>query len=155
MAIETHCPTCLKTYTVADEQAGKTVRCKHCADMFTVSGTPVASPRPLAEDRDDRRSPYTRSRSPRRAPRPLPRSSGGDFPWVAVCILGGVAVLCIMIGTRFVMYTVSQSNPQANNNPPPLFFPNNPFADPVDITDALTFLADGDVFAQARRRVVE
>ena len=52
MAIETHCPTCLKTYTVADEQAGKTVRCKHCADMFTVSGTPVAS---RARDRDEDR----------------------------------------------------------------------------------------------------
>jgi predicted Zn finger-like uncharacterized protein len=53
MPIETRCPTCEREYTLADDQAGKRVRCRHCADSFTVPGAPVDD-RPRRRDDDDR-----------------------------------------------------------------------------------------------------
>jgi predicted Zn finger-like uncharacterized protein len=57
MPIETTCPHCDASYTVADSQAGKKVRCKSCQDVFEVrpaSGraalTTRPAPRPSVHD---------------------------------------------------------------------------------------------------------
>jgi predicted Zn finger-like uncharacterized protein len=52
MPIQTACPECQKSYTLADRQAGKKVRCQGCAAVFVVPG-PGADPEPADED-DDR-----------------------------------------------------------------------------------------------------
>jgi HEAT repeat protein len=36
MPIKMNCPACAKPYTLADSQAGKRVRCRNCAETFTV-----------------------------------------------------------------------------------------------------------------------
>ncbi len=38
MAIQTSCPNCEATYTLADTQRGKKVRCRKCSEIFTVKG---------------------------------------------------------------------------------------------------------------------
>jgi hypothetical protein len=38
MPIKTNCPACSKPYTLADNQAGKRVRCRNCAETFAVPG---------------------------------------------------------------------------------------------------------------------
>ena len=38
MAIQTSCPNCEATYTLADTQRGKKVRCRKCSEIFTVGG---------------------------------------------------------------------------------------------------------------------
>jgi HEAT repeat protein len=45
VAIQASCPECAKTFTLRDDFAGKTVRCKGCAATFVVAGPrPAAAP---------------------------------------------------------------------------------------------------------------
>jgi HEAT repeat protein len=51
MAIQARCPECNKAYHLADTMLGKTVRCKQCAQTFTVKAPRNSRPEEEAEER--------------------------------------------------------------------------------------------------------
>ncbi|NOZ21659.1 MAG: TIGR00266 family protein, partial [Planctomycetes bacterium] len=46
MTIQTACPKCKQAYSLKDELAGKTVKCKKCGQAFTLpkADSPAAAP---------------------------------------------------------------------------------------------------------------
>jgi hypothetical protein len=58
MANEVACPVCQKKYTVGPEMAGRKVRCRQCANVFTVAGAHVAAMAdPPPEQQEDNTTP--------------------------------------------------------------------------------------------------
>jgi predicted Zn finger-like uncharacterized protein len=92
MPIEVQCPACRQSYLLADNQAGKRVRCKSCSEVFAVPAVeqiidvlPVEQVTPrrrgAADDYDDR-------------PRRRLATSPGLPPWVWIVIgVGGFLVI--------------------------------------------------------------
>jgi len=74
MAIQTSCPNCEATYTLADTQRGKKVRCRKCSEIFTVGGAKDAdAPEPVvAKSGKDLRKPKDALQS---SPRPPAKST--------------------------------------------------------------------------------
>jgi predicted Zn finger-like uncharacterized protein len=121
MAINAVCPDCRAEYTLADQQRGKKVRCKHCDSIFVVGAAPgkkaeapvvevverpAAKPRPAAiapkrtkptrvtrddEDEDDDEMDV------RKPTRGKGKQGGSALPWI-LGIGGGLLVL-VAIGT--------------------------------------------------------
>lgn len=87
MAIKTLCPHCSQSYSLADAQLGKKVRCKSCGEPFLVEDeAPRKAPaRVRDDDADDRRR-----------PREVRRKSGGIPVWV--WIVGGIGAAVLLLG---------------------------------------------------------
>lgn len=139
MAIDISCPTCEKSYNLADSQRGKTVRCKHCDDTFTVPreerGRPVSVPRrddpprrrddfrgrdedappgPRRRDDDEDRRPRRRSDDEERRPRRSEKGGGGNGLLVGF-VVGGLLLLlmCSGGGVLFAMLLFPSRSNQA------------------------------------------
>jgi predicted Zn finger-like uncharacterized protein len=69
MPVRTSCPDCATSYTLADDQRGKKVRCKNCQAVFTVAAAPPPRkeppPAPVTE-RPARAVPKAAASAPRR-----------------------------------------------------------------------------------------
>ncbi len=109
MSIRVRCPSCNTEYALADQLAGKKVRCKKCQGVIAVKETPEADAPPT-----NRPAASFRADPPRReVERPLParqsdrlqrrrdeydappvKKSGGVALWV---ILGGVGVVLLLV----------------------------------------------------------
>ncbi len=151
MAIQAKCPNCDTTYTLADTQRGKRVRCRQCGDGFTVGaakeeGLRAAPPklprrdRPDEDDEDDR---------PKRKAS-LQKKAGS--PWPMILIVGGGVLLLFLICGGVLIYFVSSGlsstggpgGIQANGNDANDPFAQAGFAPPNDLAEALSWLKTGD-----------
>ncbi len=112
MPIKVTCDNCDREYNLADDTAGKRLKCKACGDAFTVpggsasgvrTGRPGARRRAAAREEDDRPS-----------RREKPRRSGGLVWWL---VGGGVAVvlLLVLVGggvLLFVLFAPTKATPE-------------------------------------------
>ena len=140
MPIKATCPTCTKSYMLADTQAGKRVRCKHCADTFEVPSAAAADP-PILEPIDappaddvytiapsDAPPVKARSAPPPLRPRPgaprrqPPRPDSGfrapqtpSSPLVPFILLGGVALAFVLLLSG--IFAMSGSSPKDKDGP--------------------------------------
>jgi len=112
MPIKTSCPHCTQSYSLAESQLGKKVRCKSCGEPFAVEqGVTAKAPFRAREEADDR---------PR--PRDVRRKKGGLPTWVwvvggigaAVLLLGclGGGGLLVWLGSRSLTNRVTEENYQ-------------------------------------------
>src|SRR5262245_3193986 len=115
MSISIQCG-CGKSYQVADNLAGKKVRCKECGEAVPVPGSPVGAPvkRPAPAAPPARPQPPTRAPQQRRPQPPLPPQpsdplSGGALPGGAGSPLAGFAQA--PLGTPSPLYPAGQMNP--------------------------------------------
>ncbi len=154
MPIETQCPTCEKPYVLADNQAGKRVKCRHCADSFVVRGAPGADSE--ADDRSTKDAPSARSESRKssssgdgddkdRRPRKVLKSNESGFPWVLAAVLGGVLLVLVLGLVGFLVFVASSSGPGGPGGPGnQVFDPTNVFAEVKTIDNALALLGQQD-----------
>jgi|GEM_PF-2879717 len=112
MAIKTICPECQTTYQLADQQAGKKVRCKNCQAVFTAVQIQT-KPSPVT----------TRRRGEEEMPaQPAPaqdRAKKSALPW----ILGGISAvfgLLLLLCGALITYLLMapDKNAQVGNTPP-------------------------------------
>ncbi len=137
MAIEMTCPGCDTVYPVSDELIGKTIRCKKCGEMMSVTAAGVAKPtagkptvakaipakpaRATARVNDDEFDDSTsRNRSGREQPvkkkSPLPLIAGG---LLGLLLLGGGGMAALVIfGQLDRKADTTAENPVALNNQP-------------------------------------
>ena len=87
MAIKTSCPHCSQSYSLADSQLGKQVRCKSCGEPFAVEQG-VTARKPPARPRDEEED--------RPRPRDVRRKKGGLPTWVWV--VGGIGAAVLLLG---------------------------------------------------------
>jgi predicted Zn finger-like uncharacterized protein len=96
MTVQASCPHCSTSYSLAETQIGKKVRCKQCSEAFVVSGpTPLSRSRDEDDDRDEPRRPQ-----PKKKGMPTGLLVGlciGVFVLLLGC-LGGGGVLLWMYG---------------------------------------------------------
>jgi len=155
MPIETQCPTCEKPYVLADNQAGKRVKCRHCADSFLVRGPSVPDSDPEENISEDSAPARTGSRKSVIAPdkdkaerssRPkLPSSNTGGFPWALAAVLVGVVLLLLSCLIGFGLYVANKSNEVATAGPGQQGFdPNNVFAEVKTVDHAMLLLGQQD-----------
>lgn len=92
MAIKASCPHCSTSYSLAETQIGKTVRCKQCAEAFVVSGPkPPSRSRDEDDDRDEPRRPRPKKKG---MPTGLLVGLGiGVFVLLLGCLGGGGVLL--------------------------------------------------------------
>jgi predicted Zn finger-like uncharacterized protein len=128
MPIETTCPHCDQTYSLADDLEGKKVRCKGCGKTFTVAGeAPRQAVRkaPSGARRAARKGPdeaddFAFEEEPGQVVRP-PRKKGGIPLWVWLvggggiflflcCGGGGVVGFFLMRGTDLFGNRVTKEN---------------------------------------------
>ncbi|MGH7171676.1 MAG: outer membrane protein assembly factor BamE domain-containing protein [Gemmataceae bacterium] len=83
MAINTSCPHCSQSYSLAETQIGKKVRCKSCSEAFVVAG-PAAPSR--SRDDDERDEPR----------RPRPKKKGGMPTGLVVGL--GIGAFVLLLG---------------------------------------------------------
>ena len=62
MPIAATCPACRERYQLADEMAGKYVRCRKCQDSFEVPGRAGGGPAARSEGPSERDRPRSRDR---------------------------------------------------------------------------------------------
>jgi predicted Zn finger-like uncharacterized protein len=86
MAIQTECPHCRNSYSLADGLIGKTVRCKNCQEPFVVRDRTERKPPSRSRDEDEDRD---EPRAPRRKQKGMPA-------WLLV--VGGVGAFVLMLG---------------------------------------------------------
>lgn len=92
MAIKATCPHCSTSYSLAETQIGKNVRCKQCTETFVVS---EPTPRSRSRDEDDDRD-EPRRRRPKKTGIPTGLLVGlgiGVFVLVLGCLGGGGVLL--------------------------------------------------------------
>jgi HEAT repeat protein len=80
MPIQASCPTCNKTYTLADTQLGKRVRCRHCDDVFVVTPQPTQTVDVQPVDEGGEPATYglaSETAPPRPVPPPMPSGRPG------------------------------------------------------------------------------
>jgi predicted Zn finger-like uncharacterized protein len=122
MAIKAVCPECRTVYQLADQQAGKKVRCKSCQEVFVVEAASqraaVAKPSTMIMRR---RGEEDEENVPGRGPAKNVEKKSA-LPWV----LGGVAVVfgvlllvCGSVITYLVMVPDNKPAPVAHVNPAP------------------------------------
>jgi hypothetical protein len=142
MPIQTKCPSCRKSVSVADSKEGKKITCPDCAYGFVVTSAAVRS-KPAAWDEDDRprsRSDGRLQKEPASRPAPVtrrrrdeddeddegPRSrksrrspevarSSGSAVLPLVLIGGGVFVLCLgLLGVGLYLVLVPAKSTSSN-----------------------------------------
>lgn len=169
MPIDVSCPTCETTFRLADNQRGKRVRCRHCADTFTVPGDTADESKLTSSGDDDRLQGEPRparaaatsaarnedDEAPRRRADRKPAPTSSPLPLV-LGILGGITLLVVVVcgGVGYLIYSSARRavNNVAQNpafNQPAMAQVNigpmdNPFAEPRDLAEALDFLQNGD-----------
>lgn len=135
MAINTKCSECGAAYTLADQQRGKKVRCKHCSAVFVV-GAAVAKKAAAAVEEEITERPQARSRpaaAPARRAAPAkarkkddddddevqikkPKHDAGgrnNMPWI---IGGGLAAITIVVaGVITLIVLLREPNKTASN----------------------------------------
>jgi predicted Zn finger-like uncharacterized protein len=104
MPIQIHCPACSQSYTLADSQAGKRVRCKSCSETFLVPASEqicdvVAVEEVVPQRRRDFDDEYDYR------PRRRPVRSQGVPAWVWI-VIGGAAFLLLAGGVVAIVLTV-------------------------------------------------
>lgn len=138
MPIKAVCPECETTYQLADQQAGKNVRCKNCQTVFTVAGARSKpntatrrGPARRADDYEDDDAPD----EPRRGPA---RSEGkkSSLPWILggalvgggalIFLCGGVAAWYFWPNEKSERVTTEVIPPKDGFRPPPFQAPPNP-----------------------------
>ncbi len=139
MAIRADCPECRRSYNLADELLGKTIRCKGCSHVFVVEERPAEGPDELVAEaiaseprraRPTSRVAPARSRDreeeepPRRRPRDededrgREREGGGPNVALLVGLIGGGAALLLVLGGALTWALFSRS-PAAPAPAPP------------------------------------
>lgn len=161
MPIQTVCPECDSVYLLADQQAGKKVRCKKCQAVIEVPAPPAkrtavrgdagkpaaavtprrAAPtrRPRDDDEDDWDEPRDAS-----ARKSVAKKSGSALPWIIGGVAAGAGLLLLMCGgiiTYFVMASDKSASVASNpaSPPQPVIIqplqpqaqPNRPFPQPL------------------------
>src|SRR3954451_15615481 len=120
MSIPTRCPECNKSYNLADHLLGKSVRCKQCAQPFTVKparGAAVAdeavtqSPGPRAGRAPAAAPPE--DDAPPRLPRRRQKSGSSVTLWL---LLGGGGVL-VVAGIVVTVILLSKGSPSSPDIP--------------------------------------
>jgi predicted Zn finger-like uncharacterized protein len=118
MAINAVCPDCRAEYTLADQQQGKKVRCKHCDSIFVVGAASAKKAAPVVEvtDRPAAKQRPTAVAAKRAKPTRVTRDdededddfdvrkpkkgkgqkSGSALPWILG--IGGAALVLVAIG---------------------------------------------------------
>jgi predicted Zn finger-like uncharacterized protein len=129
MPIQTSCPHCDQTYSLADNLEGKKVRCKSCGKSFTVTGEapqqavrkPPSGARQAARAAPDAADDFAFEEEPGQVVRP-PRSKKGGIPlWVWLvgggglflflcCGGGGIAGFFLLGGTDRFVNKVTKEN---------------------------------------------
>jgi predicted Zn finger-like uncharacterized protein len=117
-----NCPSCKAAYTVSEQHAGKTVRCKKCGSAFRVAPMPPAKPEASTGVRAAQARPGSKaapSRQPRtsRPPvatdhgRPEPHPSGGkEKSNLGLLIGAGVVALVVALGVTVpVVYFMTRN----------------------------------------------
>ncbi|HTU21004.1 MAG TPA: outer membrane protein assembly factor BamE [Gemmataceae bacterium] len=94
MPVKIFCPHCATSYSLAETQIGKKVRCKHCSEGFVVAD-PSERPRSRDDDYDDDRD---EPRRPRRKKKGMPTGlliglGIGVFVLLLGCLGGGGVLL--------------------------------------------------------------
>jgi predicted Zn finger-like uncharacterized protein len=122
MSIKTICPECQTTYQLADQQAGKKVRCKQCQTIFMAV---EASPRRTAVAKPSTTTIRRRSDpDEENEPQPVPVQSVAKknaLPW----LLGGIAavfgILLLLCGAliAYLLMAPEKAVQVANMNAPP------------------------------------
>jgi predicted Zn finger-like uncharacterized protein len=112
MSIHTVCPKCRASYQLADQQAGKKVRCKQCQGVFVAgespsrqvqSRPPTAAGRVRRDDEEDVRDELQKKS----------KSGGGALKWIVGGIVAGVGVLFLMCGgLGYYVYSKFQEEKQ-------------------------------------------
>jgi len=138
MSIKAICPHCDSVYTLADAAAGKRVKCKKCAEAFTVNedvpeaeiaeeqlkaGTASRLPPPARRGRDLDEDDYDDDRPRRRPQRLLRKEKSSGLP---VLLIVGFGVLGVGLSVLIAIGVWSRSPAaaeQANNQSPPATAP--------------------------------
>ena len=165
MAVQAKCPNCDATYTLADTQRGKTVRCRKCGEGFFVGGALDQEPSRGGKPRKDamRTAPSKTTRrarddedddddeEDRRERKPSFKKKPASSPWPMILIIGGVVLLLFLVcggGVAYLVFsgvstTVSNGidNIQVNG----AGVPDNPFgAPPSSLAEALDWVKKGE-----------
>jgi predicted Zn finger-like uncharacterized protein len=133
MSIKVNCPACDEVYRLADDKAGKDVRCRRCNEIIS-----VPDPDP---DESRRRRPVPVSES---------QTSGSSTLYWVLGIVGGVLLLltCGVVGCfGFMFYAAGKAreNIEARVQEQQENFPGT---EPKDINQALNWLDQGNVKAE-------
>jgi predicted Zn finger-like uncharacterized protein len=131
MSIKVTCPACDEVYRLADDKAGKDVRCRRCNEIISV-------PDPDAEE------------TKRKRPRPQPQTSGMSTLYWILGIVGGVFLLLACGGAGclgFVYYEAGKAR-EAFDAKVKEQQENFPGAEPQDMNQALSWLDQGNVKAE-------
>ncbi len=108
MSIQTVCPQCDRPYTLADQMAGKMIRCKGCASTFRVETEEARRDReaaPLAEEHDpeelddleDVAAATSQRRGRKTSKKAAPTSKKKGRPLWPLALGGGVAVMFLAL----------------------------------------------------------
>jgi hypothetical protein len=120
MPIKTVCPRCGTPYTLADDVAGSTVRCRECREAFPVG---------LRPPREDRFSPRE-SRSSRPAGRRerdiQSGGSGASLGLVIGLVIAGVFGLVVVVGVVGIFWVAGSGSTGSTPGPTSSADPNNP-----------------------------
>jgi hypothetical protein len=173
MPIPISCPACGESYLLADEMAGKRVRCRKCQDAFDVppfavpegaiqespglppavatDDLPPAGERYRGPDRDREDDPD--GRRPRRRPAPPPPSNAwvwwvlgglGALLFAVVLLCGGVIWFVSSLAGTAVDRAVQNLPPPPPALPPPVEVPNFLAGGIMALDEALTALRSPD-----------
>jgi predicted Zn finger-like uncharacterized protein len=133
MAIRTTCPSCRTVYNLADQLAGKTVRCKKCEAAIVVRAAgeqekvqtrPPASKRSLVRDEGEEARPRRRIREEEDddddedLPLPIRRSNHG---LIIGLIAGGVGLMLLLAGGIVVVVLLLRIDRSGSGNRAPDF----------------------------------
>jgi predicted Zn finger-like uncharacterized protein len=96
MSIKVSCPHCERSYTVAETQEGKTLRCKECKETFVAQVG--RSPRREPEEEEERPRRRSAARDEEDEERPRRRRKKGGVPlWVWLAGGGGALLVLLII----------------------------------------------------------
>src|SRR2546423_964423 len=94
MPIKVTCDSCDREYNLADDTAGKRLKCKACGEAFTVPGGAAASGVKAGRSGVRRRAAPSDDEDDRPSRKSKPRRSGGLMWWL---LGGGVAVVLLLV----------------------------------------------------------
>jgi predicted Zn finger-like uncharacterized protein len=165
MTVQAKCPNCNATYTLADGQRGKTVRCRQCGEGFLVGaarddqrsrggklrkeGLQASPPNIKAASRRERDD-DDNEENDRRYRRPRFKKKSGS-PWPIILVIGGGVLLLFMVcGGALAYFIISgvssavNNDAQANDDDPTNPFAQAGVAPPKDVAEALDWLKTGE-----------
>lgn len=110
MAIKVHCDGCSTQFSVRDDLAGRSVRCKHCDSPIRVPKSRQSRTKPEENDSDDELPTRTKRR---KAPR-LSQSLNPVLEWLRRRVTDvTIAVICIVVAlVQAIYYLHAQDHPE-------------------------------------------